>query len=131
MTDGILSEDVRTHEQRTHEQDTHEQDIRAHSAVEQLVREAGRVADERRRELRVPFVRPVRIESAHGDLLCNDAFTRDITPMGIGLLHKHPVDAETLAIAVDLTDGEVRVRAEIAWTSPLRNGWFVSGARFA
>lgn len=97
----------------------------------QKLRLASLAAEANRRlKQRYPFFRPVSIESTNvtSNVL---AFTRDISPEGIGLLHNVPVEPETGLLRVaENQNGDAILSVEFTWCSPCNNGWFVSGGRF-
>ena len=103
---------------------------RAELLVEQWVRQAHSVdMQQRRQHRRYPFFRTVDING--GDGVQFEAFSRDISPSGIGLLHHEPVTpGEELMLTIRLHRRAVEVPARFAWCRPCAPGWHVSGATF-
>ena len=101
--------------------------------VEQLLREnQTALLRERRAADRKPFVRPVKITTERERAEVHDAFSRDISAQGIGLISR--VEWQPKAIAIikihRLTGREVSIRAEARWSKPYGDGWFVTGWSF-
>ena len=69
-------------------------------------------ATERRSERRQPFYRPVTVSCESGEEFA--AFTRDVSPHGLRLLHRRPIPAGPVQIEIQLsTASSIRVAAEI------------------
>ena len=86
----------------------------------------------RRRQHRTPFFRPVNISSGIGKGGILSAFSRDISPLGIGLLHRVPLEAGHVVLNVPSVVGDrLDVRAEIRWCAAAGEGWWTSGGRFS
>jgi hypothetical protein len=59
------------------------------------------------------------------------AFARDISPLGIGLVHTRPIESGEVIVTLDLpSGGSVRLRTEIIWCKSFGDGWYASGGRF-
>lgn len=86
------------------------------------------VEDRRKHRRRLPR-RPTKITLHHGTQP-QTAFTRDVSSGGIGLMHPYPVERGEIVLEI-AAGGEppLRVRAEITWCLPCRDGWYQSGAR--
>ncbi len=99
--------------------------------IEQLVNET--IPDEqtgRRGELRIPFCRPLSILLDGGATIVS-AFSRDISPKGIGLMHSFPLEPGEIVVQIPSRSGDpVRIRTEILWTEFLATQWYMSGGRF-
>ncbi len=84
---------------------------------------------DRRTEPRCPFFRPVSIQMPGG--FRYSAFSREISTVGIGLLHSFELRAGQVEIAVPSRRKQVvRVRTRILWCRPCGEGWFLSGGQF-
>ena len=99
--------------------------------VEQLLREnqAAKMR-ERRATNRKPFARPVKIVTAQNEIY--DGFSRDLSPQGIGVITQEELPQSTIAtITIHRLEGSaVDVPAEVRWSAPFGDGWYVSGWRF-
>ncbi|MGI9516658.1 MAG: PilZ domain-containing protein [Pirellulaceae bacterium] len=84
---------------------------------------------ERRDKNRRSFVRPVRLVLEDQPTELKEGFTRDLSDGGIGLLHKFPIAAGTIAqVKVNrLWDQAVVLKCEARWSCKSENGWFQSG----
>ena len=59
------------------------------------------------------------------------AFARDISPLGIGLVHTKPIENGEVVVTLDLPSGRtIRLRTEIIWCKCFGDGWYASGGRF-
>ena len=59
------------------------------------------------------------------------AFARDVSPLGIGLVHIMPVHQGEVVVSLDLPSGnKVALRTEIVWCKNFDDGWYASGGRF-
>jgi hypothetical protein len=89
-------------------------------------------AEERREEglgIRYPFFRTVSITTHKGE--CQEAFCRDISADGIGLLHRIALAPGEIAIAFTAEDECVTTfKVRIVWCSPYDEGWHISGGQF-
>ena len=107
-------------------------ELQVEQAVQQWYRHAaGESSRNRRKSGRRPFFHPVTL-SIDGDSEAQRvAFTRDISPTGIGLLHRMPVSVQRqVVLTLPMHGGhQVQVRAEIVWCVPCGEGWYLSGAR--
>lgn len=84
---------------------------------------------QRRTNLRYPFLRAARMTRNNRTLR---ALTRDISPRGIGLLHRERVDEGPLSVSVVLGKRVIDLRATICWTSrEAKGGWWSSGGRLS
>lgn len=84
--------------------------------------------DNRRTQRREAFHRPATIILSSGAEI--QAYTRDLSRDGIGLVHRKPVETGRAEIVIQLTVACcVRVTADIIWCGP-HQGNYASGARF-
>lgn len=102
--------------------------VRAGMAIHELVVEAyDEGKRDRRAEIRYPFFRAVGL-LVDGERV--SAFSREISPSGIGLLHNRDLPATEVEVSVPSRRGHtVRMRVRIAWCRPCGEGWYISGGR--
>ena len=101
---------------------------RLNAALRQLLHNP---AWERRSAPRLPYFGPVSISSPDGPELDVSAFARDLSAVGIGLVHLMPLDRGEVVITLPLHTGEDLVlHTEIVWCRDYGNGWYSSGGRF-
>ncbi len=99
-------------------------------ALDLLFSEA-KISEEHRAELRVSFLRPVTILPEAPERQPISAFSRDLSPFGIGLLHNVPVDLQDVLLRVPLGHGgALHLRVRIKWCEACGEGWYFSGGRF-
>jgi hypothetical protein len=102
---------------------------RVREIVHQLLEEArAQELTDRRAEIRHPFFAPVdvRINDTH-----LSAFAREISPLGIGLLHNAPLAPETVMLRLRGPGGTtLAIQTQILWCKPCGEGWYLSGGRF-
>ena len=90
-----------------------------------------KVREERRGELRVPFFRPLSITFPGDSPRTVTAFSRDLSPTGIGLVHCAPIETGEAVVTVPVTEDEsLSFWTEIRWVQPLGEDWYISGGRF-
>ena len=59
------------------------------------------------------------------------AFARDVSPLGIGLVHIMPVREGEVVVSLELPSGNtIALRTEIVWCKNFGDGWYASGGRF-
>jgi hypothetical protein len=86
---------------------------------------------DRRLKQRYPFFRPITIIPTNGKLTELAAFSRDISPSGIGLLHRVRIDPGYVTVALPSLAGHpLEASTEIRWCAPAGGGWYLSGGRF-
>jgi hypothetical protein len=86
---------------------------------------------DRRGAARYPFFRPASLANDREDLGAHQAFTRELSMTGVGLLHNIPVSIGPIKVAIRYGDGQVAaLPAEILWCRPCGDGWYVSGGKF-
>ena len=87
---------------------------------------------------RIPCSIPVDIlvERAPGDLVpwtegdACQAYLRDLSPNGFGLVHTQPLDTRRIILSADLEDGrKIALVASILWSKREGDGWFSSGGK--
>ena len=84
---------------------------------------------EQRQEFRHPFFRPATVTRQDGTTY--HVFTRDISRIGIGLLHKMPIEPCLVTVTMQLRTGtSVDFEAELLWCDATRGNRYASGARF-
>ncbi len=100
------------------------------AAVNQLL-EAAKPTEERRASDRQPFFWPVSIATNAGGERTVSAYTRDISPLGIGLLHTMPLERGEVIVTFSGHAAEpVSFRTDIQWCEASGEGWYLSGGRF-
>jgi hypothetical protein len=84
----------------------------------------------RRLAKRSPLFRAVTLEDAQGNP--KRAFSRDISPGGIGLLHRHRIPLGTLVIHIPSSQGpDIVTSVDIRRCEPAGDPWYLSGGEFA
>jgi hypothetical protein len=99
-------------------------------AIEQLLRENRAVAlRERRSAERKPFACPVKVVIGRDQEIAHEAFSRDISSRGIGMISHHEFRPNVIATIQihTLTGEDVAVRAKLRWCLPYGEDWFASG----
>jgi hypothetical protein len=98
-------------------------------AIYELIAEAVQHEQHARRSDRHPFFRPVSIRTADNHRY--SAFSRDISAVGIGLLHNFQMPVGEVDVAISKPQGySVPVRVRIAWCESCGEGWYLSGGEF-
>jgi hypothetical protein len=100
------------------------------SELESLL-EAARGGSDRRVDPRHAFFTAVTLRPAENSTTLLSAFSREISCVGIGLLHVMPLAAGT-QYQIDILIEEVRVRknGRVMWCRPVGEGWYLSGCKF-
>lgn len=98
-------------------------------AVYEILREArANEQAECRDAVRYSFFRPVVINIGSNSF---SAFSREVSEVGIGLLHNAKLALGEVEICIPTDqDYSVRIRTHILWCSPIGDGWYISGGRF-
>lgn len=79
--------------------------------------------------IRYPFFRAVSIVGPHGEQY--DAFSRDISASGIGLLHNMEIPPGIVDIRItSVRSYALHVQTRIFWCQACGEGWYISGGRF-
>jgi hypothetical protein len=104
-----------------------------HQVVDQLVaeeRECG--PGERRSAHRQPFMRPVSVHPRREPGTVWQAFSKNVSSQGLGLVTPHAVEIGTIAkLGIHRTVGPaVHLLAECRWCDTFGDGWFVHGWNF-
>jgi hypothetical protein len=103
------------------------------ATVQQLIKDNEiETLRERRSVDRKPFVRPVSIAVGKNRDTVHEAFSRDISAIGIGLMSQVPFERGSLAVlSIHCpTRRSTRLIAETRWCQPYGQGWFLSGWSF-
>ncbi|REK10530.1 MAG: hypothetical protein DWQ37_16175 [Planctomycetota bacterium] len=103
---------------------------RAGMGIHELVVEAHQeVRKDRRAETRYPFFRQIMLMVT--GKVPTHAFTREISSVGVGLLHDVPLVPGEVELSIPSKKGySIRVRTKILWCSPCGEGWYISGGQF-
>lgn len=96
--------------------------------------EAGQAIRERRSTNREPLVRPVRLFALadHGRELIAEGFSKNFSPVGIGLVTREKPDEGLVAVVEIHRFGKapVYVLAECRWRDNFGGNWHLSGWKF-
>jgi hypothetical protein len=86
---------------------------------------------EQRAAPRTPYFGSVTISLAGEEVPRFSAFARDLSPLGIGLLHIMPLEPGQMVVSLRNAAGEtLSLRTQIVWCEPAGDGWYTSGGRF-
>ena len=86
---------------------------------------------DRRGAARYPFFRPATLHSEATDLGPHQAFTRELSKTGVGLLHNVPLEPGPLTVTIHFAPGKsCTFPTEILWRRPCGGGWYLSGGKF-
>lgn len=99
------------------------QDLRA--VLEHIEKIDG--ADQRAHE-RIDLNVPAEIITRRGNTV--DAMTREISRLGIGLLHRGSISPGEVTVKMASETRDYTYRVEIEWCAPCDNGMFLSGGKF-
>jgi hypothetical protein len=100
------------------------------SVMNQILDEAS-LGAERRVGVRTPFFGPVTISLEDAENVRFSAFARDVSSLGIGLVHIMPLDRGEVIVRIPLrAGGTVAFRTQIVWCRNFGDGWYASGGRF-
>ena len=102
------------------------------TVADRLSREQTKVAFERRRADRKPFVRPVTLQIGRRGESQVKALSKDLSPLGMGILSDFDWEVGRIGIIViHLPVGPpVRARSKVHWCEPFGQGWYLSGWHF-
>jgi len=105
---------------------------RVRDAVNRLLdRSRGAKGLDRRGTGRTPFFGPVTISLGGEEVPSFPAFARDLSPLGVGLLHIMPLEPGQVIVTLRDADGDsLSLRTQIVWCESAGEGWYVSGGRF-
>jgi hypothetical protein len=86
---------------------------------------------ERRAASRAPYFGPVAVGLHGSEFPQFSAFARDISPLGVGLLHIMPLECGEVVVTFR-REGEppLALRTQIMWCDDCGEGWYISGGRF-
>jgi hypothetical protein len=100
--------------------------------VDRLLKEDESCEHERRSVHRTPLVRPVTVLVAGDEERKLLGFSKNISPLGIGLILEAPLAVETIAkLSIhSLINRPVHIRSEVRWCKPFGNDWYLTGWRF-
>jgi hypothetical protein len=103
---------------------------RAGMGIHELVVEAHQdVRKDRRAETRYPLFRQISLTVPGGPACV--AFTREISSLGIGLLHNVQLTPGEVELSIPSKKGySIRIRTRILWCQSCGEGWFISGGQF-
>lgn len=103
---------------------------RSGMGIHELVVEAHQdVRKDRRAETRYPLFRQIVMQVPGG--APSVAFTREISSVGIGLLHNVQLAPGDVELSIPSKKGySIRVRTKILWCQPCGEGWYLSGGQF-
>ena len=94
-----------------------------------MLKDAESVLASRRKRDRTPFIHPVVIRLANDRRI--SAVTRDISPLGIGLLHGGDIAPQIVEIEARLADDSaIQLSVELLWCMNYGAGWHFSGGIF-
>jgi hypothetical protein len=102
----------------------------AGESIRELIRQAQK-NDRRDRAAseRYSFFRPVSIKTASGRRY--SAFSREISEVGIGLLHDMALASGQTVCEIISPDGTpTTLTLNIIWCEPCGEGWYISGGEF-
>lgn len=100
--------------------------------IEELMAQA-RADDQmdRRGAARYPFFRPATLHSDQIELGPHQAFTRELSTSGVGLLHSVPLEPGPHSVTIHIgPDQSCSIPTEILWSRPCGGGWHLSGGKF-
>jgi hypothetical protein len=104
---------------------------RVREAVNRWLDHSRTTADSQRTAARTPCFVSVTISLAGEEVPRFSAFARDISPLGIGLLHIMPLEPGQMVVCLRSAAGEtLSLRTQIVWCKPAGDGWYTSGGRF-
>ncbi len=105
---------------------------RVRDAVNRLLdRSRGTEGLDPRALVRWPFFGPVTISVGGEEVPRFSAFARDLSPLGIGLLHIMPLEPGQMIVTLQGAKGEpLSLRTQIIWCQSAGEGWYTSGGRF-
>ena len=111
-------------------------DTRLLDVVTQMVADAHFDQAERRSVGRVPYFTRVVLKLDGGNAKNDDAvqmsaFSRDISAVGIGLVHSILLIPQVVSLTTRLRSGAVaNMTVQLEWCEPCGDGWYVSGGSF-
>jgi hypothetical protein len=107
-----------------------ESSTRVEEVVSRLLNEAKeQELIDRRSEPRHPFFQPATLTYRYRPEEPISVFTREISTIGIGLLHSGPLERGEVAITVNGRGGPVTFRTYLLWCKS-SGQWYLSGGQF-
>ena len=105
---------------------------RLQNLIDRLTMEDVRADHSRRSVHRTPFVRPVTVRITGTNETSIFAFSKNISPVGIGLILEDSLPERTIATLTihTLSNRQVHIRSELRWCQPFGNGWSITGWKF-
>ena len=101
----------------------------AGAEIYRLVVDAKKCIPDNRTDNRMPFFRPASLDLGDGHQY--SAFTRDISAIGVGLIHSTAFVPSDISVRILSDEGRwVRVRTRISWCKSCGEGWYMSGGVF-
>ena len=101
------------------------------STPQSLILLSAALSEELNRRLhrRYPFVRPVTIDSPDGS--SQSTLCRDISRLGIGLIHREPITPGRATLSITSSTGtDIVGTADLRRCNSIGQGWYASGGRF-
>ena len=84
--------------------------------------------DNHRAHERIELNVPAQVVTRRGNTV--EAMTREISRLGIGLLHRGAITPGEVTVKMASDSREYTYRVEVEWCTPCENGMFMSGGRF-
>jgi hypothetical protein len=85
-------------------------------------------AENQRQHERIELNVPAEIVTRRGNVIA--AVTREISRLGLGLLHRGALAPGEVTVRMASESREYTYRVQIEWCHPCENGMFLSGGRF-
>uniref|UniRef100_A0A7C2K0A7 PilZ domain-containing protein n=1 Tax=Schlesneria paludicola TaxID=360056 RepID=A0A7C2K0A7_9PLAN len=85
-------------------------------------------ATNQRAHERIELNVPAEIVTRRGNIV--EAMTREISRLGIGLLHRGAITPGEVTVKMASETRDYTYRVELEWCVPCENGMFLSGGRF-
>lgn len=105
-----------------------------HALIDRLLKENETIRlREKRAADRRPFVRPVTIRLVRSREEIHEAFSRDISSMGLGVIGRQEWPQGTraeLKVHAVVHQQPFMVTADARWTESFGSGWYLTGWRF-
>ena len=103
----------------------------AKARVIQAMCEVFDIPVEHRRAVRRPFLGSATVSLTGASSNAFTAFARDVSTLGIGLVHTQPIDCGEVVVRLHQAGGRsIAFRTEILWCKDFGDGWYASGGRF-
>ena len=77
---------------------------------------------------RIDLTVPAEVTTRRGNTI--DAMTREISRLGIGLLHRGAISPGEVTVKMASETRQYTYRVALEWCAPTDNGMFLSGGRF-